>query len=181
MGNLGLYRFSESQVYWFATRSLPANGFDDMEHLKQQLTDRFGPILEPITEVIAQTDGNHIFRNDVFDLAPLKSWVRGRVVLVGDAAHAVMPNLGQGGAQAIEDSWVLSEMLTTSKSFEAAFARFQIMRRARARKIAGMSRNLAQMSSLRNFTLCDIRDALSRRTPAFITARQFRGVYGMPY
>lgn len=180
-GQFGFVPISASQVYWFATRRLPANGRDDIGHLKQQLTDMFGSTLEPIAHLIAQTDGNNIIRNDLFDLAPLKSWTRGRIVLVGDAAHAIMPNLGQGGAQAIEDSWVLSEMLATSKSFEEAFTRFQIMRQARARKIAGMSRDLAKISSLCNTTLCDIRDTLFRRTPAFITARQFRGIYGMPY
>lgn len=72
-------------------------------------------LLEPIAELIAQTDGNNIIRNDLFDFAPLRSWAKGRVVLIGDAAHAAMPNLEQGGAQAIEDSWVLSEVLATSK------------------------------------------------------------------
>lgn len=180
-GQFGFVPISKSQVYWFATRNLPANGVDDTQHIKQQLTDMFGPMLEPVAELVAQTDENNIIRNDLFDLTPLRSCVKGRVVLIGDAAHAMMPNLGQGGAQAIEDSWVLGEVLATSKSVEEAFSRFQTMRRARARKIAGMSRDLARISSLRNATVCDIRDALFRRTPAFITERQFRGIYGMPY
>lgn len=180
-GQFGFVPISESQVYWFATRQLPASGVDDPERIKQQLTDMFGSMLKPIGELIAQTDGNNIIRNDLFDLAPLRSWAMGRVVLVGDAAHAVMPNLGQGGAQAIEDSWVLSETLATSKSVEEAFARFQIMRRARAKKIASMSRDLAKVSSLCNALLSDIRDALLRRAPAFITKRQFRDIYRVPY
>ena len=180
-GVFGFAPISETQVYWYATQKVVADGSDDTDHIKQMLTDTYASLLEPIAALIAHTEVTHIIRNDLIDLAPLKSWARGRAVLIGDAAHAVLPNLGQGGAQAIEDSWVLGEMLASSKSCEEAFMRYQKMRLARARKIAGISRNLANISSLCNATMCDIRDALFRRIPAFVTARQFQGIYGMPY
>ena len=180
-GVFGFAPIGEQQVYWYATQKVVADGLDDTDHIKQMLTDTYGSLLEPIAALIAHTQVTHIIRNDLIDLAPLKSWAQGRSVLIGDAAHAVLPNLGQGGAQAIEDSWVLGEMLASSRSCEEAFMRYQKMRLARARKIAGISRNLANISSLCNATVCDIRDALFRRIPAFVTARQFQGIYGMPY
>ena len=180
-GAFGFVPISASQVYWFATQRAPAYGVDDMHDVKQCLIDLHGSLIEPVVELIAQTETSQIIRNDLFDLVRLKSWTKGRAVLIGDAAHAMLPNLGQGGAQAIEDSWVLSEALATTKSYEEAFIRFQSLRLARARKIAGMSRDLANISGLCNATLRNVRDTLLRRTPAFITAYQSRSIYGMPY
>lgn len=59
-------------------------------------------------------------QRDLYDRRPefLRSWADGNVVLVGDAVHAMMPNLGQGGCQAIEDAYVLSEVLAATKTTE---------------------------------------------------------------
>lgn len=180
-GAFGFVPINESQVYWFATQRASAQGVDDMGGVKRRLIGLYGSLIEPVAELIAQTEASQIIHSDLFDLAPMKSWAQGRAVLIGDAAHAMLPNLGQGGAQAIEDSWVLSETLATTNSFEEAVQRFQMLRLARVRKIAGMSRDLAKVSSLCNVTLHDIRDTLLRRAPVFITASQFRSIYGIPY
>ena len=58
-----------------------------------------------------------IYRDDIYDREPLgKSWARGRVTLIGDAAHPVQPNLGQGGCMAIEDAFELAKKLATSRA-----------------------------------------------------------------
>jgi 2-polyprenyl-6-methoxyphenol hydroxylase-like FAD-dependent oxidoreductase len=71
-------------------------------------------------------------------------WTRGRVALVGDAAHAMPPSAAQGGAQAIEDAWVLAKMLADAiKTPEEALASFEQARRARVARVAQeSSRNL---------------------------------------
>jgi len=180
-GVFGFVPINASQVYWFATQRASAQGVDDMRDVKQRLIDLHGSRIEPVAELIAQTEASQIIRNDLFDLAPLKSWTQGRAVLIGDAAHAMLPNLGQGGAQTIEDSWVLAQMLATHPSYEAAFARYQVVRYKRARKIANISRDLANVSILCNATMASLRDTLFRAIPTFVSARQFRDVYDMPY
>jgi salicylate hydroxylase len=72
-------------------------------------------------------------------------WVRGSVVLVGDAAHAMLPSAAQGGAQAIEDAWVLAESLAEQQGCpREALTRFEQARRDRIQRIVRQSRrNLA--------------------------------------
>jgi salicylate hydroxylase len=89
-----------------------------------------------------------------------RSWVRGRVALAGDAAHAMAPTGAQGGAQAIEDAWVLAEALSQLPDVNAALTFYDRTRRRRARPIAFMSRrNLAlygldgRFASARNLVL----------------------------
>src|SRR5262249_53383280 len=66
---------------------------------------------EPITALLEATDDSAVLRNDVYDLDPLPRWGRGRVTLLGDAAHPCAPTLGQGACQAIEDAVVLGRCL----------------------------------------------------------------------
>ena len=78
------------------------------------------------------TDPDAVLRNDIIELAaPLPSFVNGRVVLVGDAAHAMTPNLGQGGNLAIEDAVTLARLVTDPAGVPAALARYDAERRGR--------------------------------------------------
>ena len=78
------------------------------------------------------------------DLDPALEWARGRCVLVGDAAHAMAPSAAQGGAQAIEDAWVLAQSLAANPGAPAeALARYERARRPRVERIVGEAgRNL---------------------------------------
>ncbi|GMI01839.1 hypothetical protein TrST_g10433 [Triparma strigata] len=68
--------------------------------------------------VLDNTPRESVEQRDLYDRAPelLRSWADGNVVLMGDAVHPMMPNLGQGGCQAIEDAYVLTEMLANTKT-----------------------------------------------------------------
>ncbi len=180
-GVFGFVQINASQVYWYVTQRASLGGMDDMQQVKQQLGRLHAASIKPVAELIAQTDATQIIRNDLFDLAPLTSWMLGRAVLIGDAAHAMLPNLGQGGAQAIEDAWTLSQMLAAHPDPATAFAHFQAARDDRVRKLAKISRSLAQVSSLCNAPLSRLRNGLFRAIPAGLSARQFRDVYDLPY
>jgi zeaxanthin epoxidase len=75
---------------------------------------------DEIMKVLDATSPDSVEQRDLYDRPPefLRSWASGNVVLVGDAVHPMMPNLGQGGCQAIEDAFVLSEILGRTKSTE---------------------------------------------------------------
>lgn len=111
---------------------------------------------------------------------PLKSWSFGPVVLIGDAAHASTPNLGQGRAQAIEDSWVLAEKIATCQSRRQAFDRFQASRFAKAQKVVDMSWQIGKVTNLSNSMACKIRDTMMCYTPSFVAKQQFRFIYNVP-
>eukprot|EP00957_Ditylum_brightwellii_P061284 4651125-Ditylum_brightwellii.AAC.1 len=68
--------------------------------------------------VLDATPPDSVEQRDLYDRTPefLRSWADGNVILMGDAVHPMMPNLGQGGCQAIEDAYVLTETLANTKS-----------------------------------------------------------------
>ncbi|HEX2255189.1 MAG TPA: FAD-dependent monooxygenase [Afifellaceae bacterium] len=81
----------------------------------------------------------------LFTIDPARAWTRGRVALVGDAAHAMLPTAAQGGAQAMEDAWVLARCLAAGRDDpQGALGRYEAERRPRARRVAREAkRNLA--------------------------------------
>lgn len=77
----------------------------------------------------------------LFTVKPLRMWRRGRVVLIGDAAHGMLPHQGQGANQTIEDAITLAELLpATMERFEAAMAEYEALRRARTRIVQRSAR-----------------------------------------
>jgi salicylate hydroxylase len=79
------------------------------------------------------------------DLDPLSTWVHGRVALLGDAAHPMLPFLAQGAAQAIEDAAMLGQMLVPDRAFEAELAAYSAARRPRANRVQRESRQQARV------------------------------------
>src|SRR4029453_6533990 len=96
-----------------------------------EVVRRFSGWHEPVAAVIEAADDTAILRNDVYYLEPLPRWSDGRVVLVGDAAHATTPGVGQGAAQAIEDAVVLADRLASGGDLGAAFTEYEAIRRPR--------------------------------------------------
>src|SRR6185437_5084646 len=100
-----------------------------------------------------------VLHDDVYWIAePLPAYHRGRVAILGDAAHAMTPNLGQGACQAIEDAVVLAECLTEYSQAEAALLAYERRRLTRANWILRQSRLLGQIGQWENPFLCGLRD-----------------------
>lgn len=77
----------------------------------------FSDYAEPVPSIIKVLDNDSIYRDDIFDRQPLGTrWGSGRVTLIGDAAHPVQPNIGQGGCMAVEDAFELVKLLTNQAS-----------------------------------------------------------------
>ena len=177
----GFVPIDASRVYWYATKSVKKGSISENISIKKMLLDTYSEFPDPITEVISQTDNTLIIRDDINDLSPMKSWFSGAAVLVGDAAHASTPNIGQGGAQAIEDSWVLSEKIANCASLQEAFHEFQATRFSKVQRIVNVSWQIGQATNLTNRTACKIRNSLFRYVPDVIAKQQSRLIYDVPY
>lgn len=85
-----------------------------------------------------------VYKWALFDRPPLESWTRGRVTLLGDAAHPMLPFMAQGASQSIEDAWTLARCLAlTPGQSEAAFSRYVAVRQPRTARVQAVSREMA--------------------------------------
>jgi len=172
----GVVPLSDGRVYWYATHNAPAGGHDPKDGAKEALLKLFQGWHEPI-EALIEASGT-ILRNDIYDRDPLPAWSKGRATLLGDAAHPMSPNLGQGGCQAIEDGVELAVSLAKSKSVEAGLDEYQRRRIARTSKVVLRSRKIGEMAQWGNPVMCWLRNTLIRATPQSVVQRQVDWVVG---
>jgi 2-polyprenyl-6-methoxyphenol hydroxylase-like FAD-dependent oxidoreductase len=96
---------------------------------------------------------------------PKHPWFKGRVLLIGDAAHATTPNMGQGAAMALEDAGILYEMLSGDQSFEEVVPAFAARRESRVRFIVNQSRRIGRLGQIENPLLRSLRNGVMRMIP----------------
>ena len=178
----GCARMGGGRMYWFATRNAPEGGDDGPAGGRRTLLDMFRGWHEPVPDLIAATPEEDIRRDDVYDRQPVKRWGEGRVTLLGDAAHLMTPNLGQGACQAIEDAFELADALAgclrERSGVEAALGLYEARRTRRTAAIVRLSRRMGQVGQLENPWLCRLRDAAAKRMPDSFQRRQLQMVLG---
>ncbi|MGA5761290.1 FAD-dependent monooxygenase [Nonomuraea bangladeshensis] len=134
-----IHPISRGRAYWayVTTADRPEVRY---EKEKAEAARRLAAWHEPIPELIAATPDEAVIHIDICDLDPLPSYVRGRVALLGDAAHAMSPDRGQGAGQSIEDAVVLAAALSgeaaAGGAIEGALRRYDTERRPRTQATA---------------------------------------------
>ncbi len=180
-GRVGIVPLANDQVYWFACVNAPAQHEPMHQLTSQKLADRFSRYHAPIFDLLAQTPDENLLWNDIIDLKPLPRYAFGRILLLGDAAHATTPNMGQGACQAIEDAVVLAHELTSAESPAVAFAAFERRRLARTHYITNTSRRIGQLAQATNPLLISLRNGLFRHLPASLNERQLETLYQVDF
>ena len=160
----GILPLARGEVYWFAVNNQP-EGQRAPEGEKAKLERLFATWAEPVSALIEATPEAAILHNDIYDRPPLPTWGRGRVTLLGDAAHPMTPNLGQGGCQALEDAVVLGKVLEGASDIPQALRYYGTRRSARVAPIVRQSRQLGRVAQWSNPALCAARNALVRALP----------------
>jgi len=174
----GIVPMNRGRVYWFATTNTPPGERDPEGTVKERLAQLFRGWHQPIQELIAATPQESILRNDISDIDPLPRFVHGRVGLLGDAAHPMTPNLGQGACQAIEDSVVLAACLKTGGQVEGALQEYERRRMPRTNAIVIRARRSGVVAQLEHPALCWIRDCAMRLAPPELAVRQMKSISG---
>ena len=134
-----MFPLDDGRVYWFAVLNAP-EGTPTLS--RDALVARFAAWHNPVPALIAATVPDAIIHTDIYDRPPLARWGAGRVALLGDAAHPMTPNLGQGGCQAVEDAVVLGRCLADAADVPAALLRYAEVRIPRTRAVAQQARQL---------------------------------------
>jgi len=181
----GLVPLSDGRLYWYAA-------FREDEHdaregpppdpgqLLARLRERFGSWAQPIPAVLQATSPSALLRHPLRDRPPGKRWGAGRVTLLGDAAHPMLPFLGQGACCALEDAVALGESLIAAGEPERGLREYERLRIPRARMLVKRSRSAARAALLARPFLAGLRDDLLGSTPAALRLRQLDRVIGSP-
>ncbi len=134
------------RFYFFFDVPLPKGTPAEPDRYKSELATHFAGWAEPVQRLIEAFDPATVARPEIHDVGPIDAMVRGRVALLGDAAHATCPDLGQGGCQAMEDGWVLAQYLkTTNISVDYALQRYERDRKERTTAVVQKARQRAEM------------------------------------
>jgi 2-polyprenyl-6-methoxyphenol hydroxylase-like FAD-dependent oxidoreductase len=166
----GIVPLGPRRAYWFAVADAP-EGEADPEDPRPLLRARFAAWHAPIDRLIAATPPAQIHRADIFDRPPIDRWVQDRVALLGDAAHPMTPNLGQGGGQAIEDAVVLADALVREPLIEGALGRYEALRLRRANRFVVQSQRLGRLAHVQGRPLRWLRDHALRMIPQRLASR----------
>lgn len=161
-GVWGTHPLKDGRVYAYATALVPEGGrAPDGE--KAELERRFARWHDPVPAIIAAARPEDILRNDVRHLIePLPAHHRGRVALIGDAAHAMAPTLAQGGNQAIEDAVVLAHHAAPRADLFAGLAAYSAARVPRTTAIVRQAARAARLNHLTGSPLLAVRNTLLR-------------------
>ncbi|MFD2079219.1 2-polyprenyl-6-methoxyphenol hydroxylase [Actinopolymorpha cephalotaxi] len=163
----GCIPLADGGVYWYATLAhadprYRADGAEDLPGL-------FADWHDPVPRLLGATPPDRIIRTDIELLWPLpRTFVRDRLVLLGDAAHAMTPDLGQGACQALEDAVELATVVRSAGPGEvpAALPEYDRLRRARTTGLARQARVLGLIGQVRNPLGARLRDRLISLVPA---------------
>ncbi|EMS33128.1 Salicylate hydroxylase [Mariniradius saccharolyticus AK6] len=178
-GRFGVTPLANGQVYWYACINSPHANSTLKDWGKKELMEVFKDFHTPIPQVLSATRPERIIWNDILDLEPIDRFAFGRIVLVGDAAHATTPNMGQGACMAIEDAAVLASCLSKNTDVAEAFSAFEKRRLKRTHNIVKTSWTLGKVAQWENSLLRAIRDKAFRMIPAKQRQKQIEALYAV--
>jgi 2-polyprenyl-6-methoxyphenol hydroxylase-like FAD-dependent oxidoreductase len=173
----GVVPLGDGQVYWFATAN-SSEGASAQRVCKDELLRRFGRWQAPIPALLEATPEEAVLQQPIYDRRPTRRWGEGRVTLLGDAAHPMTPNLGQGACQAIEDAVALADCLKHGEDIPSALRAYEARRIKRASTIVTMSWRIGKVGQAENALTCWLRNAALKRIPRRMQLKQFTALLG---
>ncbi len=165
---IGFVQISPNKVYWFALKSFKKT---TDEFPLEQLNSFFNHFHPLAKELLKATPIENIHTSEMMDLYPIKNWYKPNICLLGDAAHATTPNMGQGAGQSIEDAWILAECLHKYEPTKA-FETYQGLRMKKAHHVVNTSWTLGKVAHLSNPIFISLRNQLMKWTPASVNRKQ---------
>jgi 2-polyprenyl-6-methoxyphenol hydroxylase-like FAD-dependent oxidoreductase len=167
-----MFPVGANRIYWGLLKREPEGATNPTSGLRELLIEHLRGFPEVTRRLVEATDEARILRADICDRDPERTWVKGRVVLVGDAAHMTTPFIGQGAGISMEDAIVLAKELSLTDGLRDqrmlvnALESFQRARMPRCAKIVLTSRRRGRLLSLSNPAVASVRNTALRAVPA---------------
>jgi 2-polyprenyl-6-methoxyphenol hydroxylase-like FAD-dependent oxidoreductase len=170
----GFVKIRDKKVYWYALANSKSVEADEVN-----LTEFFSEFHIDILNIISATTKEQIIVSNIFDLKPIDKWQGENVCLIGDAAHATTPNLGQGACQAIEDAYVLGKLLDNGMPIENTFKAYEKLRRKKAHTIVSTSWTVGKMAHIENRLGIWLRNLVMKNMPKSANRKQMDMIFNL--
>jgi 2-polyprenyl-6-methoxyphenol hydroxylase-like FAD-dependent oxidoreductase len=163
-------------VFWFATTTLPESEIERLGPPKEELLRRFSEWSRPIPEFLDSLNPDSVLVTPIYDRHPAATWGRGRVTMLGDAAHATSPTLGQGACLAIESAFALAKHIEAAGHAIPALRSYETERQTRTERIIRLSRQIGAAIQWKQPLACWLRDQLIWATPSRLHLTVLRSI-----
>ncbi|OJJ12532.1 monooxygenase [Roseofilum reptotaenium AO1-A] len=158
----GFMMLGKGKIYWYAAATAPEAQLDAKVGRKKELEGMYQDWFSSIPELILATDESQILTTDLYDRPPTQPWSRENVTLLGDAAHPMLPTIGQGACTALEDAYVVAKCLKKNPNPSAAFQAYESLRFPRTKTIVEQSLKSGKMGQLKNPLAVGFRNTLMK-------------------
>jgi 2-polyprenyl-6-methoxyphenol hydroxylase-like FAD-dependent oxidoreductase len=176
---LGFSKITADDYYWYMTfDSAPDRTFSYAAR-RAHAESLFRKFFPGWTSLLEHTRSEEILQTDISDLKRLKSWSSDRIGLIGDAAHATTPNLGQGGAMAVEDAYSLTDAVEKMGLNSKAFDLYEKQRREKVDWTVSTSWKIGRMCHLKNPVLRRLRNVALSKVLSRGGEKQIRKLYSI--
>tara|TARA_Y100001968_G_scaffold304622_1_gene319775 strand:- start:1743 stop:2981 length:1239 start_codon:yes stop_codon:yes gene_type:complete len=177
----GWFHVGGDRYSFYAFKNTEQGGADEGSSLAG-LRTLFGDYAAPVPAILDALEGETIYRDDICDRPPIKGpWGKGRATLIGDAAHPVQPNIGQGACQAIEDGFELVQALragmTAGQTVAEALRAIEEQRSKRVTRVFKVSRQVGELAQSDTRWGVFARNQLYRLMPNWLGDLQFRWLF----
>ena len=152
-------------MYWFLSARADHPGEQPTGDPRARLAPFFDQLHEPFRAMVARADANDLRLDALMERAPLAHWGAGRVTLLGDAAHPMLPHAGQGAAQALEDAVALGDALAAAADVETGLRAYERARIPRSAAITRVARRNARIAIQDGALACGLRNLVVRLVP----------------
>jgi 2-polyprenyl-6-methoxyphenol hydroxylase-like FAD-dependent oxidoreductase len=176
---VGFSKINSRDYYWYLTFDAPVGESFSTEEMRLHAESLFQLHFPEWIGLLRHTRAEDILRTDLSDLKPLPRWSVGRIALIGDAAHATTPNLGQGGAMAVEDALALADSLGRTGRNGGAFEQFEELRGKKVDWTVSTSWSIGKMCHIGNPLARGLRNAALKHTPKRVTDKQIQRLFAL--
>lgn len=168
----GIVPLPDNRVYWYALKTLKKGVVLNVSDINTYFSE-YAPL---INNIIHETKDTSIHEAEITDLLPLDNWFNHQICLIGDAAHAMTPNMGQGACQAIEDAYILAECLHKHPT-KQAFETYQKRRQSKVNFIVNTSWSVGKIGHLSNPLLITLRHIILKLIPNTVAKKQSTKIF----
>lgn len=171
----GFVKVSHQKLYWYAVVN------ENLVSNKTEWPLLFKNFHADVQKIIAETATKNIILHPILDLKPMRNWHYQNICLLGDAAHATTPNLGQGACQAIEDAYALAQLYHPEKNVTSIFDAYEKHRQKKAYQMTRKSWQVGKMAHLDNDFAVFWRNLSMKSMPKFMKDKQLDAIFNIDY